>query len=62
MDLSKVIEGLVYLLNNICIRFGPKLFRRNVGIPMGTNCVPIVADLLFCYERDFYKSLAKEKG
>ena len=29
---------------------------------MGTNCVPLVADLfLFCYERVFVKSLTKEK-
>ena len=29
---------------------------------MGTNCAPLVADLLlFCYERDFMKSLTKEK-
>ena len=29
---------------------------------MGTNCVPLVADLfLFCYGRDFLKSLTKEK-
>ena len=27
-----------------------------VGIPMGTNCAPLVADLLlFCYERDFLR-------
>ena len=30
-------------------------------IPMGTNCAPLVADLfLFCYERDFMKSLSRE--
>ena len=30
-----------------------------VGIPMGTNCAPLVADLfLFCYERDFMLSLS----
>ena len=29
-----------------------------VGIPMGTNCAPLIADLfLFCYERDFMLSL-----
>ena len=29
---------------------------------MGTNYAPIVADrFLFCYERDFMRSLAKEK-
>ena len=28
---------------------------------MGTYCVPLVADLfLFCYERDFMKSLSRE--
>ena len=30
-----------------------KIRLQNVGIPMGTNCAPLVADLfLFCYERD----------
>ena len=33
------------------------LYRQIVGIPMGTNCVPLVADLsLLCYERDFMLS------
>ena len=30
-----------------------------VGIPIGTNCAPFVADLfLFCCERDFMLSLS----
>ena len=59
---QKVTDALVYLLDNIYIRFGSKLYRQNVGIPMGTNCVPLVADLfLFCSERDFVKSFTKEK-
>ena len=37
-----------YLLDNIFIRFGSKLYRQIVGIPMGTNCAPLVADL-FCF-------------
>ena len=41
-------------MENIYIRFGSKLYRQIVGIPIGTNCAPFVADLfLFCYERDF---------
>ena len=33
------------------------LYRKIVGIPMDTNCAPLVADLfLFCYERDFILS------
>ena len=55
-------DALIYLLDYIYIRSGSKLYRQNVGIPMGTNCAPLVADLfLFCYERDFMKSITKEK-
>ena len=55
-------EDLIYLLDNIYIRFGTKLYRQIAGIQMGTNCAPLVADLfLFCYERDFMKSLSDVK-
>ena len=48
----------ISLPDNIYIRFGTKLYRQIVGIPMGTNCAPLVADLfLYCYERDFMDSL-----
>ena len=56
-----VCDALSFLLDNIYIRFGTKLFRQIVGIPMGTNCAPLVADLfLFCYERDFMKNLSSD--
>ena len=59
---QNVCEALIYLLDNIYIRFGTKLYRQIVGIPMGTNCAPLVADLfLFCYERDFMTSLPDVK-
>ena len=53
---------LTFLLDNIFIRFGTKLYRQVVGIPMGTNCAPLVADLfLFCYKRDFMVSLSDDE-
>ena len=59
---QNVCDGLTFLLDNIFIRFGTKLYRQVVGIPMGTNCAPLVADLfLFCYERDFMMSLSDDK-
>ena len=59
---QNICEALIYLLDNIYIRFGTKLYRQIVGIPMGTNCAPLVADLfLFCYERDFMTSLSDVK-
>ena len=56
---QKMCDDLYYLLDNIFIRFGSKLYGQIVGIPMGTNCAPLVADLfLFCYLRDFMLSLS----
>ena len=49
------------ILDNVFIRFGTKLYRKVVGIPMGPNCAPLVADLfLFCYERGFMMSLSDD--
>ena len=42
---QKVCEALTFLLDNIYIRFGSNLYKHIVGIPMGTNCVPLVAGL-----------------
>ena len=48
-------------MDNIYVRFGTKLYRQIVDIPMGTNGAPLVADLfLFCYERDFMKYLSSD--
>ena len=44
------ISWIIFILD-----LGPSYI---VGIPMGTNCAPLVADLfLYCYERDFMDSL-----
>ena len=58
---QNVCEALTVLLDNIYIIFGSKLYRQIVGIPMGTNCVSLVPDLLlFCYERDFMLFLSED--
>ena len=47
------------MLSIIFSTIASKLYRQIVGIPMGTNCAPLVAELfLFCYERDFMLSLS----
>ena len=59
---QNVCDALTFFLDNIFIRFSNKLYRQVDGIPMGTNCAPLVADLfLFCYERDFMMSLSDDK-
>ena len=44
---QNVCDALSFLLDNINIRFGTKLYRQIFGIPMGTNCAPLVADLFY---------------
>jgi hypothetical protein len=44
------------------VSFGGTLFQQVVGIPMGTNCAPLLADLLLCsYESEFLQKLVKDK-
>ena len=40
------------------MEFGGRIFQQTIGIPMGTNCAPLLADLfLYSYEAEFVQSL-----
>ena len=39
---QKVCEALTFLLENVYIRFGSKLYRQIVSIPIGMNWAPLV--------------------
>ena len=57
-DIGKVAA---FLVDTIYARFGGQLFRQMVGIRMGTNCAPLLADLLlYSYENEFLDKLVKE--
>jgi hypothetical protein len=44
-----------FLIDNIFVSFGGILFQQVVGIPMGTNCAPLLANLfLYSYESEFH--------
>ena len=44
------------------VQFEGMMYQQIVGISMGTNCAPVMADLfLYCYERDFMSHLHKSK-
>ena len=34
-----------FLIDSIFVQFGERLFCQVIGIPMGTNCAPLLADL-----------------
>ena len=52
------IKMLEFLVDNIFVVFAGKVFQQIVGIPMGTNCAPLLADIfLYSYEAEFIQSL-----
>ena len=60
-DYSIVVAHLMsnsFDSDNIFVSFGGTLFRQVVGIPMGTSCAPLLADL-FLYS--FLQKLVKDK-
>jgi hypothetical protein len=53
---------LKFLIDNIFVSFGGTLFQQVVGIPMGTNCAPLLADLIvYSYDSEFLQKLVKDK-
>ena len=51
---DSICEMIEFLIDNIFVQFGGRLFREVIGIPMGTNCAPLLADLfLYSYENEF---------
>ena len=52
---------LEFLIDNIFVNFGGRVFQQTVGKPMGTVCAPLFADLFLCsYEAEFIQGLLKK--
>ena len=55
---DKLITYVEYLIDNVYVNVGNKVYRQCVGIPMGTDCAPLLANLfLFFYEYTYMKNL-----
>ena len=51
---TDIINMLEFLIDNIFVIFAGRVFQLTVGIPIGTNCATVLADLFLCsYEADF---------
>jgi hypothetical protein len=58
---TDIINMLEFLIYNICVMFGGRVFQQTVGIPMDTNCAPVLIDLfLYSYEADCIQGLLKK--
>ena len=60
-DITLVKEALEYLMKNCFFTFGNKVFRQVIGIPMGSDPAPFMANLfLYHYESLWIKKLKKD--
>ena len=58
---TDIIKMLQFLIDNIFIMFGGRVFQQTVGMPTGTNYVLLLADLfLYSHEADFIQGLLKK--
>ena len=56
-----LIRHMRIIIDNSFITFRNKIYRQVVGIPMGTNCAPCLADIfLHTYEYDYMQKLVGE--
>ena len=60
---DELLAMLEYLLNNVYVKYRNKLFRQIIGIPMGTDCAPELANLfLFAFEYKYVMGLIDIKS
>ena len=58
---TDIINMLEFLIDNIFVIFGGRVFQQTFDIPIGTNCDRLLADLfLYWYEADFIQVLLKK--
>ena len=56
-----IISMVNFLIDNIFVQFGGQIYQQTIGIPMGTNCAPLLADLfLYTYEAEFIQNLIQQ--
>ena len=59
-DETLICQMIDLLMDSIFIEIGNHLFGQRIGIPMGTNCAPLLANLFLCsYEVKFLGSMKK---
>lgn len=60
---DKLMEYIRFLVSNTYVQAGKSIHRQTIGIPMGTNCAPPMANLyLYYYESNYMTRILNEQG
>ena len=59
--MSQLIDCVTFIIDQSYIVYKEESFRQCIGIPMGTNCAPYIANLfLYAYENIFIQKMIHE--
>ena len=60
---ESIIDAVLYIVKNCYFKLGDKLFRQDIGIPMGSDPSPFFANLfLYHYESSWLKNVKKSNN
>ena len=52
---ERIMKWIKYLLEHLYVKVGDKIYRQEIGVPMGTSCSPFLANLtLFMFEFEWF--------
>ena len=59
-EVTDLLEILDFILDNIYVKFGDRIFKQVIGIPIGLDSGQDIANLLlFCYESEYVENISK---
>ena len=51
------VRMLEFLVDDLSVEFAGNIYQQTVGIPLGTTCAPLLADLsLYCMRPSSFKN------
>ena len=57
---DNICQMIEFSIDSIFVQFGRRLFHQVIGISMGKNCAPLLADLfLYVYENEFLDTMIR---
>ena len=58
---TDIIKMLEFFIDNIFVMFGGRVFQERAGMPINTNCTPLLPDLFpYSHEEDFIPGFLKK--
>ena len=58
---KSLIDAVLYIIDNSYISYHGHIYRQIIGIPMGTNCAPFIANIyLHTFEYEYIKKLVSK--